>query len=338
MAGDAETGVTIHETVKELDAGPDRGAARVPDRPRTMRARSTRAPPSSPSSCSTRCCPSRRSRRRRARRRTRRRSRPPTASSTSPGREERLNRVRALSPHIGARGELHGRPRHDLARAARGRRARAGRGAARGRQADAVRRVPARPPVIAPARAAAYEVVRRVFEDGAYADRALRTAAEGSTSATARSRSGSRTGRCSACARSTTRSRRSAGGRCASSTAGAGGAAPRRVRARLWTACPRYAAVNESVELVRRARLERAVAFTNAVLRRARRRDRGARRGAAGGAAQALLPGLDLGRLAARPRRGGALALMRAQNEPPPTVVSIVRGRPRGEPTDVPGA
>src|ERR671924_936562 len=31
---------------------------------------------------------------------------------------------------------------------------------------------------------------------------------------------------------------------------------------------PRYAAVNESVELVRRAGLERAVAFTNAVLRR----------------------------------------------------------------------
>ena len=31
---------------------------------------------------------------------------------------------------------------------------------------------------------------------------------------------------------------------------------------------PPYAAVNESVELVRRARLERAVPFTNAVLRR----------------------------------------------------------------------
>ena len=31
---------------------------------------------------------------------------------------------------------------------------------------------------------------------------------------------------------------------------------------------PRYAAVNESVELVRRAGLERAVPFTNAVLRR----------------------------------------------------------------------
>ena len=33
--------------------------------------------------------------------------------------------------------------------------------------------------MIAPARRAAYEVVRRVFEDDAYADRALRSAAEG---------------------------------------------------------------------------------------------------------------------------------------------------------------
>ena len=33
-----------------------------------------------------------------------------------------------------------------------------------------------------------------------------------------------------------------------------------------------------------------------------------------------------------------ALALMRAQNEPPETVVRLVRGDPPGEPTDVPGA
>src|SRR3712207_7129109 len=41
------------------------------------------------------------------------------------------------------------------------------------------RSVPAGRPLIAPARRAAYEVVRRVFEDDAYADRALRSAAEG---------------------------------------------------------------------------------------------------------------------------------------------------------------
>src|ERR671937_3064110 len=33
-----------------------------------------------------------------------------------------------------------------------------------------------------------------------------------------------------------------------------------------------------------------------------------------------------------------ALALMRAQNEPPETVVRLVRGEPPGEPTDIPGA
>ena len=41
----------------------------------------------------------------------RRRSRPPTASSTSTRpAQELVNRVRALSPHIGARAILDGRP------------------------------------------------------------------------------------------------------------------------------------------------------------------------------------------------------------------------------------
>ena len=91
----------------------------------------------------------------------------------------------------------------------------------------------------------------------------------GWTSATARSHSASRSERCSACGRSTMRSRRS------------GVASVHRldspVRAALRLGAyqlgyvdgvPRYAAVNESVELVRAAGLERAVAFTNAVLRR----------------------------------------------------------------------
>jgi 16S rRNA (cytosine967-C5)-methyltransferase len=97
--------------------------------------------------------------------------------------------------------------------------------------------------------------------------------------------------------------------------------------------------VNESVELVRRARLERAVPFANAVLRRV-----------ADGieALLALLPEgplkhsypdwvwdvwrRDLGEEA-------ALALMRAQNEPPPVVVRHVRGQsPDGSETDLPDA
>src|SRR5205814_4557811 len=36
--------------------------------------------------------------------------------------------------------------------------------------------------------------------------------------------------------------------------------------------------------------------------------------------------------------REEALALMRAQNEPPETVLRVVRGPVQGEPTDVPGA
>jgi 16S rRNA (cytosine967-C5)-methyltransferase len=106
----------------------------------------------------------------------------------------------------------------------------------------------------------------------------------------------------------------------------------------------RYAAVNESVELVRRAGLERAVAFTNAVLRRL-----------ADGIAPLLqaLPestpaeaGLkhsypdwvaavwwrDLG-----PEE--ALELMRALNEPGSTVVRLIRGEVDGTPdADIPGA
>jgi 16S rRNA (cytosine967-C5)-methyltransferase len=108
-------------------------------------------------------------------------------------------------------------------------------------------------------------------------------------------------------------------------------------------AVPAHASVAESVELVRRARLERAVAFTNAVLRRLAE------------GIGVLLEGLpeqtpaeaalrhsypdwvaevwwrDVG-------RDEALALMRAQNEPPETVVRVLRGSVPGEPTDVPGA
>ncbi len=101
---------------------------------------------------------------------------------------------------------------------------------------------------------------------------------------------------------------------------------------------PRHAAVNEAVELVRSARLERAVPFTNAVLRRV-----------ADGIGP-LLDSLPEGALKHSypdwveqvwTRDFGpetALALMRAQNEAPETVVRMIRGDPVGEPTDIPGA
>ena len=113
---------------------------------------------------------------RRGRRPTPRRSAPRTASSTwSRPPQELLNRIRALSPHIGARGELHGRPVTVWRARVEGGELVPVEVQPDGRQAHGLRRVPARPAVsVSPARRAAFEVVRRVFEDDAYADRAFR--------------------------------------------------------------------------------------------------------------------------------------------------------------------
>jgi 16S rRNA (cytosine967-C5)-methyltransferase len=104
-------------------------------------------------------------------------------------------------------------------------------------------------------------------------------------------------------------------------------------------AVPAHAAVNDSVELVRSARLERAVPFTNAVMRRLSE--------GLGGLLAQLPPGplaesypdwiyevwrRDFG-------EDEALELMRAQNEPAATVVRLVRGEFDGEAVaGVPGA
>ena len=146
MAGDRETGVTIHRTVKELDAGPIAAQAAFVVEDDAMRARCSRARPSSPPSCSRACSPrtSRASSRSPTRAsRTRRRSARPTGSSTSSDPEQAVRVVRALSPHIGARATLDGR---DVivwrARVEDG--LRAARGAAGGQAAHDVRRVPPR--------------------------------------------------------------------------------------------------------------------------------------------------------------------------------------------------
>ena len=192
---------------------------------------------------------------------------------------------------------------------------------------------------VAPARRSAYEVVRRVFEEDAYADRALASAVAGLDP------------------RDRALAQRIAYGtvqrvRTLDHAIETLGRRPVRkldapVRASLRVGAyqlafldsvPSHAAANESVELVRAAGLERAVAFTNAVMRRL----------AAGiGDLVAALPEgplkhsypdwvaevweRDLG-------RDAALALMRAQNEAPETVVRAVHGDVDGEPTDVPGA
>jgi 16S rRNA (cytosine967-C5)-methyltransferase len=183
------------------------------------------------------------------------------------------------------------------------------------------------------ARQAAYQVVLRVFEDDAYADRVLRSAAAGLDT------------------RDRALAQRLAFGtvqrvRTLDHAITTLGKRPVRkldppVRAALrlgayqlgYTDVATHAAVNETVELVRRARLERAVAFTNAVMRR-------------------LSEGIEplLGSLGDATSEDAALkhsypdwvaelwwnelgseqalALMSAQNEPPERVVRINRRKP----------
>jgi 16S rRNA (cytosine967-C5)-methyltransferase len=194
--------------------------------------------------------------------------------------------------------------------------------------------------VITPARRAAYEVLLRVFEQDAYADRAFRSAAAGLDD---RERAFAQRLAYGAVQRVRTLDH-------AIETLGRRPVRkldpPVRAALRLgayqlgYTDTASHAAVNESVELVRGARLERAVPFTNAVMRRL---DGGIRR---------LLEELPEGPLKeSYPDwihevflrvlgEEGALALMRAMNEPLETVVRLVSGDPpsEAEATDVPGA
>jgi 16S rRNA (cytosine967-C5)-methyltransferase len=190
------------------------------------------------------------------------------------------------------------------------------------------------------ARSAAYQVVLRVFEDDAYADRVLRTAA---AQLDARDRALAQRLAFGTVQRVRTLDH-------AITTLGKRPVRkldpPVRAALRLgayqlgYTDVATHAAVNETVELVRRARLERAVAFTNAVMRRLSE-------GIAG-----LLASLeedtpaDAALKHSYPDwvaelwwdelgRDDALALMRAQNEPPERVVRVnrrkqghVEGRP----------
>src|SRR5262245_21928540 len=186
---------------------------------------------------------------------------------------------------------------------------------------------------VSPARRAAYDVVLRVFEEDAYADRALRGAAA------------------SLDRRDRALAQRLAFGtvqrvRTLDHAIHTLGKRPVRkldppVRAALrlgayqlgFSDVAEHAAVNEAVELVRAARLERAVAFTNAVMRRL----------AAG--LQPLLASLSeatatdaalkhsypdwVAELWWRELGGDeTLALLRAQNEPPERVVRLNRRRP----------
>ena len=110
MAGDDETGVTIHETVRELDAGPiaaqrafaiepeddagavfERAAEAAVDLLGEVLRGTTFRPQEGEPTYAPKLEPADR------------------ALDLSAPAQESLNRIRALSPHIGARAELHGR-------------------------------------------------------------------------------------------------------------------------------------------------------------------------------------------------------------------------------------
>jgi 16S rRNA (cytosine967-C5)-methyltransferase len=197
---------------------------------------------------------------------------------------------------------------------------------------------------VSPARAAAFKVLQRVFEDDAYADRALRSAADGLDE---RDRALAQRLAFGAVQRARTLDHaiESLGRRRVHRLD-----PPVRAALRLGAyqlgfvdGVPRYAAVNESVELVRRAGLARAVSFANAVLRRL------------ADGIEPLLAALpeETAREAALKHSypdwvaetwwrdlgpDGARALMRTQNEPGELAVRVVRGEIDGTPTDVPGA
>ena len=193
---------------------------------------------------------------------------------------------------------------------------------------------------VSPARAAAYEVLLRVFEHDAYADRAFRSAAEGLED---RERAFAQLLAYGSVQRVRTLDH-------AIETLGRRPVRkldpPVRAALRLgayqlgWTETARHAAVNESVELVRRARLERAVPFTNAVMRRLAEGIRPLLHALPDGALKESYPDWIHEMFVRVLGAEGALELMRAMNGPLETVVRLVGGDPPAgaETTDIRGA
>ena len=197
---------------------------------------------------------------------------------------------------------------------------------------------------VSPARRAAQQTLLRVFEDEAYADRAFRSAAEGLDE---RDRALAQRLVYGAIQRVRTLDHgiEALGRRPVARLDPAVRAALRLGAYQLaFSDVAVHAAVNESVELVRAAGLERAVRFANAVMRRlalglkalvealpeATPQEAALRHSYPDWVAETWWR--DLGADDAR-------ELMRAQNDPPETVVRLVSGEVEGEPDpEIPGA
>jgi 16S rRNA (cytosine967-C5)-methyltransferase len=193
---------------------------------------------------------------------------------------------------------------------------------------------------VSPARRAAYEVLLRVFDDDAYADRAFRSAAEGLDG---RERAFAQRLAYGSVQRVRTLDHaiETLGRRPVRKLDPPVLAALRLGAYQLgYTETAPHAAVNESVELVRRARLERAVPFTNAVMRRLADGIRPLLDSLPDGPLKESYPDWIYETFVGGLGEDGALALMRAMNEPLETVIRLVSGEPpaEAEATDVPGA
>ena len=192
--------------------------------------------------------------------------------------------------------------------------------------------------MVSSARRAAFEVVRRVFEHDAYADRALRSATAGLDE---RERAFARQ-----LAYGTVQRVRTLDhaidtlGRRPTRKLGPPVLASLRLGAYQlgYLDVAPHAAANESVELVRAAGLERAVPFTNAVMRRLAEGIRPLLAALPEGPLKHSYPDWIYDVWVSYFGEDDAVALMRAQNEPPETVVRRVRGDVDGTATEIPGA
>ena len=190
--------------------------------------------------------------------------------------------------------------------------------------------------MIAPARQVAFAVVRRVFEEEAYADRALAAAAGGLDE---RDR-----GLAQRIAYGTVQRLRTIDhgidtlGRRPVRKLDAPVRAALRIAAYElgWSEAPAHAIADDAVELVRSAGYERATGFTNAVARRLAEGFRRLVEDLPEGALKESYPDWIYDVWVRDWGTEEAVELMRAQNEPSELVVRSAV--PTGEPTDIPGA